>query len=188
MHEVEPYYGWEKFYISSADERSPFYGVEYNQFHYDRQVYQYLAHPQWDEIGSDSLLVKVLFADYLTGFAVVELFGVWNDLLINDYRLLLENCLEPLQLNGISKFALIMENVLNIYPGSDEYYESFQEELEDGWITMIRAREHVKRELEDHDVATYFFWSEFLDDLTWRKLKPLDLYKRIEARMNMYLP
>lgn len=188
MHQVEPFYGWEKYYLNAQDERSPFFGVEYNQAYYDRQVYQYLAHPQWDEIGSESLLVKIIFADYEHQYAVIEVFGVWNDLLINDFNLLLNACLEPLLSEGISKIILVMENVLNIYLEHDDYYESFQEELSDGWVCILRAREHVIREMEENGISQYFFWSEFLDELNWRKLKPSELLRLIEARMEMYLP
>lgn len=188
MHQLEPFYGWEKHYSNSSDVRSPFYGVTYNEFYYDRQVYQYLAHPQWDEIGSESLLVKILFVDYDQGYAVIELFGVWNDLLLNDYKLLLDQCLEPLLKEGVDKFILIMENVLNIYLDADDYYESFQEENDSGWICMLRAREHVLREMNDHDITQYFFWSEHLDEFHWRKMKPLELIYRVEERMRMFLP
>jgi len=188
VHQVEPFYGWEKYYISHLDERSPYYGVEYNQLYYDRQVYQYLAHPQWDEVGSESLLVKILFADYDQGLAIIELFGVWNDLLLNDFRLLLEACLEPLYHEGVSRFVLVMENVLNVYPGSDEYYEAFEEDLEEGWVCMLRAREHVKKEFEKNDLDQYFFWSDQLDAIPWRKQKPHRLVELIETRMSLYLP
>lgn len=187
MHEIEPFYGWAKFYTSVNDEYSPFYGVDYNEFHFDRQVYQYLAHPQWDTIDSESLLVKVIYADYFTGNAFVELFGVWNDLLENDYRKLVEHCLEPLQMAGIQRFVLIMENVLNIYLEGDDYYEAFQENLEDGWVCLLRSREHVIRELQTHGIAPYFFWSDALDELNWRKLKPEKLMERVIHRVGLLL-
>ena len=79
MHTVEPYYGWLKFYQNETDEYSPFHDVEHNEFFYDRQVYQYLAHPQWDSIESESLLVKILYANYEHGYAIIEFLGVWND-------------------------------------------------------------------------------------------------------------
>ncbi len=188
MHQVEPFYGWEKHYQSSYDKYSPFYGEAYSEVYYDRQVYQYLAHPQWDEIGSESLLLKILFVDYDRSCAVIELFGVWNDLLTNDFRLLLDACLEPLLGNGVHKFILIMENVLNIYLDADDYYESFQEENDQGWICMLRAREHVLQEMKDNDITPYFFWSDQLDALPWRKMKPLELLSKVEEKMNMFLP
>ncbi len=46
MHEIEPYYKWRDDYIASEDEYSPFYATEYNEFEFDKQIYNYLLHPQ----------------------------------------------------------------------------------------------------------------------------------------------
>lgn len=187
LHEVEPHYGWLKYYSAEADPRSPFHHEEHNEFFYDRQVYQYLAHPQWDVIGSDGLLVKVIFADYDREFAIVELFGVWNDLLENDFKLLVDNCLSVLVENGVKRFVLILENVLNIYLDADDYYEAFEEELEGGWICLLKGREHVLREIEDNELSSYFYWSPELDGLLWRKLKPVQLFQLVEEKMRLVL-
>lgn len=187
MHEIEPYFGWLKYYSGDRDEKSPFFGEEYDQFYYNRQVYEHLAHPQWDSIDSDSLLVKILHVDYEKGYAIIEMFGVWNDLLQNDYKLLSENCLSILVHAGINKVVLIMENILNVYVEEDDYYEALQDELEDGWICLVRAREHVQREFTQFDLDQYFFWSEEIDDLFWRKLKPWELFAVVESRMRPLL-
>ncbi|MEM0996929.1 MAG: hypothetical protein AAGN35_07615 [Bacteroidota bacterium] len=187
MHNVEPHYGWLKYYDNETDLYSPFQTVEHSEFHYDRQVYQYLAHPQWDTIESESLLVKILYANYEHGYAILELFGVWNDLLENDYRLLTENCLSFLIDAGINRFVFIMENILNVYVDSEDYYDAFQDEMEEGWICMLRAREHVKREFTAFDLDQYFFWADDLDDLFWRKLKPWQLFDLVDARMRKLL-
>lgn len=187
MHEVEPHYGWLKYYSAETDPYSPFHHEEHNEFFYDRQVYQYLAHPQWDVIGSESLLVKILYVDYVRGFAILELFGVWNDLLENDFKLLLDNCLSLLIENGVSKFTFIMENILNIYLDADDYYQSFLEELGDGWACLVRPREHVLAEMRDHEISEYFFWSPDLDDLAWRKLKPWELHQKAADKMRPFL-
>ncbi len=183
MHEVEPHYGWLKYYTNEDDPNSPFQDVVHNELFYDRQVYQYLAHPLWDSIGSEGLLVKILAADYEKSYAIIELFGVWNDLLENDFRLLLENCLEPLLAAGIQRFVLVLENVLNIYLDSDDYYEALQEALEDGWVCLLRAREHVRREITEHQLDAYFFWSDDIDALPWRKTTPVKLYQAVQSRM-----
>jgi hypothetical protein len=64
MHEIEPYYRWRDDYIASEDEYSPFYATEYSEFEFDKQVYNFLLHPQWDSFGSNTLYMKVLYADY----------------------------------------------------------------------------------------------------------------------------
>lgn len=188
MHQIEPHFGWLKYYQNELDPNSPFQAVEHNEFFFDRQVYDYLAHPLWDSIESESLLVKILFADYQAGFAIVELFGVWNDLLENDYRVLYENCLQFLVEAGITRIVLIAENILNVYVDANDYYEAVQDELEDGWICLLRAREHVLRELEEFDLLGYFYTSMELDDIAWRKLKPWELFRLIDARMQLLLP
>ena len=188
MHEVEPHYGWLKYYTNHQDPNSPFHAVEHNQLYYDRQVYQYLAHPQWDDIGSDGLLVKILAADYEQQFAFIELFGVWHDLLDNDFRLLLENCLEPLLHAGIDQFILVADSLLNIYLDSDDYYDAYQEHLEDGWNCLLRARPHIRQELTDHQLDHHFFWSDELDALPWRTLPPKRLFQTIQQRIRRLLP
>ena len=62
MHELEPFYKWEGIYSASEDERSPFFGQTYQEF--DISLYDHVLHPAWDYIGSETLYVKVLFADY----------------------------------------------------------------------------------------------------------------------------
>ena len=43
---------------------------------------------QWDDFGSSTLYIKILFADYDGGFAIIELIGEWNDAINNDIMLL----------------------------------------------------------------------------------------------------
>jgi len=113
MHDIEPHYNWLDLYQASEDERSPFYGREYSEFECTGKVYNYLLHPQWDYIGSETLYVKLLFADYEKGFCIIEFIGEWNDCLYNDIMFLYRNVIEILLENGITKYILIGENVLN---------------------------------------------------------------------------
>ena len=55
MHDIEPYYSWRHLYIASEDHDSPFYRREYSEFEFTHAIYNYLIHPQWDEIGSSTL-------------------------------------------------------------------------------------------------------------------------------------
>ncbi|MCB9233679.1 MAG: hypothetical protein H6581_18625 [Bacteroidia bacterium] len=153
----------------------------HNLFDYDRSIYNYLAHPQWDEINSENLLVKILFADYERQYAVLELLGDWNDLYQNDFKLLAENCLTYLVDEGINQIILIVENVFNTYLGEDDYYEAMQDELGDGWICLLRPREQMKMEIEQYGIDRYLFWSPALDEIRWRKLKPLQLFEIVHA-------
>src|SRR5678810_1387575 len=82
MHDIEPYYNWRHIYVSEEDQRSPFYGREYSEFVFSQTVYNYYIHPQWDEFGSSTLYIKVLMADYTSGYAIIEMIGEWNDCLL----------------------------------------------------------------------------------------------------------
>ena len=84
MQNIEPYDNWRYLYTSEDDERSPFYGREYSEFVFSQTVYNYYIHPQWDEFGSSTLYIKVLMADYSTGYAIIEMLGEWNDAIEND--------------------------------------------------------------------------------------------------------
>src|SRR5690606_33914823 len=123
MHEIEPYYNWRHRYTSEEDERSPFFGREHSEFHFTHAVYDHVIHPQWDEIGSETLYLKVLFTDYDEGYAILEFIGEWNDLLGNDIMFLKRDIIEGMMDQGISRFILIGENVLNFHASDEEYYE-----------------------------------------------------------------
>jgi len=104
MHEIEPYYNWRDRYIASEDERSPFYGRIYNEFVFTQKIYNYFIHPQWDEFGSQTLYLKILFADYDLGFAIIEMLGEWNDCLQNDVMYLKRDVVDELAKQGINKY------------------------------------------------------------------------------------
>ena len=112
MQDIEPYYNWRHLYIASEDERSPFYERAYNEFEYDKQIYNYLIHPQWDDIGSETLFIKILFVNYDAGFAIIELIGEWNDCINNDVMILKRDIIDLMLPEGINKYILIGENVL----------------------------------------------------------------------------
>ncbi len=58
MHDIEPYYNWRHIYVASEDPQSPFYGREYSEFEFENTIYNYMLHPQWDNIGSETLYIK----------------------------------------------------------------------------------------------------------------------------------
>lgn len=183
LRHIEPFYGWLHYYSHEKDQRSPFHEVEHNLFEFDRSVNHIPAHPLWDDFGSESLLVKILFADYQKHYAILELFGEWNDLYDNDFKLLAENCLSILIEEGINQIILICENVFHGYFESDDYYDALQEELEDGWMVAIRLREELQNEMIDFGINQYFFWSPLLDEAPWRTIKPPVLYKLVSSRL-----
>jgi len=183
MHDIEPYYRWRDYYIASEDERSPFYGREYDEFQFTHQVYNYFIHPQWDEFGSATLYLKILFTDYDEGYAILELIGEWNDCLSNDIMFLKREVIDVLADQGISKFILICENVLNFHGSDDCYYEEWAEEVieEGGWICLINTLEHVAQEMKETQLSPYINFGPPFDNLNWRPHKPKALYRAIDA-------
>ena len=81
MHNIEPFYRWLQYYDPAHDENSPFYGKEYNYDVYSESIYNYYIDPAWDHIGSETLYIKILYADYSEGYLVVEMIGEWKDAL-----------------------------------------------------------------------------------------------------------
>ncbi|WP_257658642.1 hypothetical protein [Parapedobacter lycopersici] len=181
MHEIEPYYRWRDDYVAAEDELSPFYGTEYSEFEFDKQIYNFLLHPQWDSFGSNTLYLKVLFADYSRNYAIIEFIGEWNDAIYNDIMLLKREVIDIMVDAGITKFIIIGENVLNFHASDDCYYEEWFQEIEDGWIAGINFRQHVIDEFKANNIDYFINFDGDLNDFNWRNLKPLQVFKAVEA-------
>ena len=190
MHDIEPYYNWRDYYIASEDKYSPFYGREYNEFEFSQTIYNYYIHPQWDEIGSPTLFIKLLFVDYASQFAVIELFGEWNDCINNDIMFLKRNIIEKLEENDINKFLLIGENVLNFHASEDDYYAEWYEEVADegGWVVAMNFRQHVIDEMKKSHLHYYLLTGDRYNDINWRTYEPLDLLQLIDNKIIKALP
>jgi hypothetical protein len=184
MQELEPYYRWRDIYQSEEDPNSPFYEREYSEFEFTNRVYNYAIHPQWDEFGSPTLYVKILYADYQKEFAVLELLGEWNDAINNDVMFLKREVVEPLLEAGITKFILIGENVLNFHSSDDSYYEEWFQEVEDGWIAALNFQEHVLSEFKAANIDYYLIFGGELDTFNWRKFNPMQLYSEVQKVMS----
>ncbi len=180
MQDIEPFYNWRHLYIASEDEHSPFYQREYSEFEYTNTIYNYLIHPQWDDIDSPTLYLKILFADYDLGYTIIELIGEWNDCINNDIMLLKRDIIEQLMQHGIRKFILIGENVLNYHASDDEYYQEWFEEVEDGWIAFMNFRKHVLDEFQRANIDYYILSGGQLNDIAWRTSTPQQLFEKIE--------
>lgn len=180
MHFIEPYFNWRHLYIASEDSLSPFYDREYSEFEFTDRIYNFLIHPQWDNIGSRTLFTKILFVDYEEGYAILEFIGEWNDAIENDIMTLKRNVIEEIMEHGINKFILIGENVLNYHYSDDCYYEEWFDEVEDGWIALINFHDHVISEFEKARVDHYFVMGGDLEDIEWRTHAPAQVYERVE--------
>lgn len=182
MHSLEPFYRWRNFYIASEDPKSPFYEREYSEFEYTHAIYDHVIHPQWDSIGSPTLFIKVLFADYEEGHAIIEMIGEWNDCIHSDIMTLKRDFIDELMAVGLHKFILIGENVLNFHSSDDCYYEEWFEDVEDayGWIALVNFRQHVMQEFQDANLDHYFVSGGKLDEVDWRTLDPQRFCRKIE--------
>ena len=180
MQDIEPYYAWMELYKASEDEHSPFFERVYSEFEYSNTVYNYYIHPQWDDFGSQTLYIKVLFADYEQKYAIIEFIGEWNDAISNDIMFLKREVIEPMMDEGINKFILIGENVLNFHASDDCYYEEWFQDVDDGWIAAINFREHVLKELEKNNIDYYLVFGGELNNMNWRTFNPLQLYNKVE--------
>jgi hypothetical protein len=183
MHTIEPHYHWIDLYSAAEDDRSPFYGREYSEFEFTNSIYNFLIHPQWDDFGSETLYIKLLFVDYEHRFAIIEMMGEWNDAIGNDIMRLKSEVVDILIDNGICHFILIGENVLNFHPSDDCYYEEWFQELEDGWIAAINFREHVREDFESNRIDYYLNFGGEFDSFNWRKYRPNQLFSVIHQQM-----
>lgn len=172
-------------YIASEDPQSPFFDREYSEFTFSDRIYDHFIHPQWDNMGSSTLFVKVIYCDYDEGYAVIELIGEWNDCLHNDIMVLKRNLIEVMMEAGISKFILIGENVLNFHHSDDCYYEEWFEEVEDldGWIALLNFRPHVLEDMTAANVDSYFVLGGKMNDLKWRTYSPIQLCHQINEQV-----
>jgi hypothetical protein len=188
MQDIEPFEGWYPLYDSSKDRQNPLYGETYDLSRYSSAIYGYYIHPLWDYIGSETLYIKILYVDYKRGFAILELFGEWNDTLHNDVMHLKRNIIDAQLAEGISDFILIGENVFNFHGSDDCYYEEWMEEVEDGWIAALEFREHVHAEWRKFNIDSYFNYGNHLEFSNWRTYSPTRLWEAVTARLEKRLP
>jgi hypothetical protein len=187
LHSIEPFYNWRHQYISSEDERSPFFGNDYSEFEFRNSIYNYLIHPQWDEFGSATLYAKILYTSYQQGFTIIELFGEWNDCIYNDIKFLKENIADVQMSHGIDKFILIGENVMNFHASDDCYYQEWFEEISEGWIACVNFRPHVIKEFERANIEYYLAFGDKLNNIFWRKLSAVQLFRIVAEQLTKQL-
>ncbi len=187
MHTIEPFYNWIEAYSASEDERSPLYGAENNENEYTHTIYGYYIHPQWDDIDSETLFIKILYVDYHDNYAVIELIGEWNDTLNNDIMTLKRNVLDLMIGEGINHYILIGENVFNFHGSDDSYYEEWFEEVEEGWIAAIGFQEFVVQEMQQYHLDYYINFGGNLDKIPWRTLAPPQLFNVVDSMIQRRL-
>jgi hypothetical protein len=189
MHDIEPYANWLKYYNSSEDSRSPFFGKEYNFDQYSNTIYGYYIDPAWDFMGSETLYIKILYTDYHSGFTIIELLGEWNDTINNDIMHLKRNIIDEQLAAGIHKFILIGENVLNFHGSDDCYYEEWFDDVEDaehdeaqgpGWIAAVSFPDFIQSELKKYHIDQYVNMGGTLQISNWRTLHPKTFFDIVD--------
>lgn len=179
MQDIEPYDNWHYLYSSEKDQRSPFYGREYSEFEFINTIYNYYIHPLWDEFGSRTLYLKVLMVDYDEQYMIMELIGEWNDAIENDIMQLKREVIDDFLRQGITKFILITENVLNFHSSDDCYYEEWYDDVKDqgGWIVFLNMPEQTRYDFIKARIINYV---ELVNFVPWRTLKPEVLFNQID--------
>jgi hypothetical protein len=182
MQDIEPFYNWRHLYTAEEDTLSPFYGREYSEFEYSMTLYNFYIHPQWDDFGSRTLYMKILFADYEQQYAVIELLGEWNDAIENDIMTIRREITDRLYAKGITKYIIIAENVLNFHSSDDSYYEEWREQLQDdnGWVVIVDMPEQSKYDFKKARLTNYVTLVELPQ---WRTLKPEFVFQLIDNEM-----
>ncbi len=182
MQDIEPYFNWRHLYIAEEDERSPFFGRTYSEFEFSQTVYNYYIHPQWDDFGSRTLYLKILLVDYDQGYAIIELMGEWNDAIENDIMTLRRDITDKLYDQGIFKFILIAENVLNFHSSDDSYYEEWNEQVAEqgGWIVLLEMPKQSQYDFKQSRLTNYI---GLLDFPQWRTMKPELLFNQVDNWM-----
>lgn len=127
--------------------------------------------------------MKLLFTEYDEGYCIIELIGEWNDTLYNDIMTFKRNIIDHLIDEGINKFIIIGENVLNFHSSDDSYYEEWFDDIEDGWIAMLNFREHVLDDFAEENLDQYFVSGGKLNDMAWRTAQPYNLFSKVESQV-----
>ncbi len=182
MHEIEPFYNWRHLYNAEEDEQSPWFGLEHSEFEFSNTVYNYYIHPQWDEFGSRTLYLKVLFVEYDMNYAVIEMIGEWNDAVENDIMQFKRSIIDVMIKQGIHKFILITENVLNFHSSDREYYEEWYEDVKDegGWIVSLNMPEQTQYDFHQSKIDRFVF---FLENPNWRTYQPDVLFNWVDNKL-----
>lgn len=186
MHDIEPFYNWRHLYIAEEDERSPFYGRQYSEFEFSQTVYNYYIHPQWDDFGSRTLYMKVIYVEYDLHFAIIELIGEWNDAIENDIMMLKREVIDKMEAEGIIHFLFIAENVLNFHSGDKDYYEEWFEEMADsnGWVVILNMPEATQYDFKKRKLQYYI---ELMNITEWRIYRPHHLFRLVHETISKRL-
>jgi hypothetical protein len=108
--------------------------------------------------------------------------GEWNDAIENDIMELKREVIDKMEKQGISKFILITENVLNFHSSDKEYYQEWFEETSEanGWIVALNMPEATQYDFKKKKLNYYI---ELMEMENWRVYKPYHLFKKIDDEL-----
>jgi hypothetical protein len=112
-------------------------------------------------------------------YAIIEMIGEWNDAIENDIMTLKRDVIDLLLREGITKYILIAENVLNFHSSDDSYYEEWYEDVSDegGWMICINMPHQTQH---DFKKARLHHYIELIDLPQWRTIKPDLLFTQLD--------
>ena len=118
-------------------------------------------------------------ADYNAQYAIIEMIGEWNDAIENDIMTFKRDVIDKLIDEGIKKFILVAENVLNFHSSDDSYYEEWFNDVTDdgGWIVCLDMPEQTQYDFRKARLTNYI---ELIDYPQWRTQKPDLLFNQID--------
>ena len=124
----------------------------------------------------------MLIADYEEHYAILELIGEWNDAIENDIMNLKREVIDKFFAEGITKFILIGENVLNFHSGDKDYYQEWFEEVtdENGWIVCLNMPEQTQYDFTRARLNRYI---ELMTIANWRTYRPFHLFRKIDGEI-----
>ena len=83
---------------------------------------------------------------------------------------------------GIHKFILIAENVLNFHSSDTDYYEEWNDDIKDngGWIAAINMPEQTQYDFHRSHIDRYVY---LLESPNWRTFQPHDFFQSIDNQI-----
>ena len=87
---------------------------------------------------------------------------------------------------GVTKYILITEQVMNIHTLDTDYYEEWFEDIEGegGWIVCINTLPHVEQEWRADGMSPYMFFYQYDK---WRTILPDLFYEEIDKKLHFFL-
>jgi hypothetical protein len=89
------------------------------------------------------------------------------------------NVIDEMLSQGINRYILLGENVLNFHGSDDCYYEEWFEDVEDGWIAAVNFREFIYEEWKKYNIDSYINYGGSLQIENWRTMNPKTFYENV---------